>query len=140
MHAARAIGGYITNLRAQGQWHSTEMQHMPRLTRTITKPRLALLAALFVWLFTTGARADSNTAEARNDASARLQARAHLNFRITVLPTIALAAETDPIASLPSTSAFRAGTHWSTLFRSRRGVTSQVVVIDSAHHYTLAQP
>jgi hypothetical protein len=140
VHVARAIGGSITNLRAQGERDSTEKQQMHHPAPSTARPRAALLAAAFVWLVTTKAQADSNSTGGLVDSNARLQAQAHLDFRITVLPSIALTPITDPITSAQSTSAFTAGTRTSPIGSSRRGMTSQVIVVDSTQRYTIAQP
>ena len=113
---------------------------MRRLPPSTAKPLAVWLAAVFVWLVTGSAHAESNIAEVAIDASARMQARAHLDFRITVLPSIALSASTALSVSAKSTSEPGTGTHSSPLFRSRRGVTSQMVVIDSTSRYTVVQP
>lgn len=101
--------------------------------------------ALGLSLVARDGRVESSLAQTSQTAGAGLRAQAHLDFRITIVPSIKL----PPQALLGRASAYGSpagGTVVTQLRFSRNGVTSQLLVADGsvipglATRYTVLEP
>lgn len=100
--------------------------------------RVLLVPAALVVIAPLG-HADSNNVSVPPAFGAKLQAHSHLDFRITVQPNIALPA--NAAVALPMTLESTIGANLvGRVRRARHATTTQIVVVDGTHRYTVAEP